>query len=86
MMATKERAAVARETRRRPQRPNKHRQESITNEALTCGLCGVEKDLHILASGFLCVSCIGAAVSMAANDLWPGSVRYDLTFETAVLM
>ena len=54
--------------------------------AMTCGLCGGLEDLHFVSAGALCLGCFGCAVSVAASDLWPGSVRYDKTFETAVLM
>ena len=63
-------------------------QEGITPEptpATTCGTCKAVEGLYILGSGFLCVSCIGAAVSIAAHDLWPDMVRYSREFE-AVLM
>ena len=65
-----------------------NRAESITPEPTpaTCGTCKAVEDLYILNSGFLCVSCIGVAVSMAANDLWPDMVSYTRKFETAVLM
>ena len=67
---------------------HQHHAESITPEPTpaTCGTCKAVEDLYILGSGFLCVSCIGAAVSMAANDLWPNMVRYTREFETAVLL
>ena len=60
--------------------------EFITPEPATCGTCKAVEGLYSLGSGFICVSCIGAAVSMAANDLWPDMVRYSREFETAVLM
>ena len=65
-----------------------NRAESITPEPTpaTCGTCKAVEGLYILGSGFLCVGCIGAAVSIAANDLWPDMVRYSREFETAVLM
>ena len=59
--------------------------ESTTPEPATCGTCKAVEGLYILGSGFLCVGCIGAAVSIAANDLWPDMVRYSREFE-AVLM
>ena len=64
-----------------------NRAESITPEPTpaTCGTCKAVEGLYILGSGFLCVGCIGAAVSIAANDLWPDMVRYSREFE-AVLM
>ena len=39
--------------------------DSITPEPTpaTCGTCKAEQDLYILGSGFLCVGCIGVAVS-----------------------
>ena len=48
--------------------------------------CGADFDLYSLAGGYLCLGCIGAAVSMAANDLWPGGVSYSREFEAEVLM
>ena len=65
-----------------------NRAESTTPEPTpaTCSICKAVEGLYILGSGFLCVGCIGAAVSIAANDLWPDMVRYSREFETAVLM
>ena len=60
--------------------------ESTTPEPATCGTCKAVEDLYMLGSGFLCVGCIAATVSMAANDLWPDMVSYNRKFETAVLM
>ena len=88
---TKERVMVAEKRAaalpaQRPEQQN-NRAESITPEPTpaTCGTCKAVEGLYILGSGFLCVGCIGAAVSIAANDLWPDMVRYSREFE-AVLM
>ena len=53
-------------------------------DTATCGTCKAVEDLYTLGSGFLCLGCIGAAVSVAANDIWPGSVRYDKAFEDSL--
>ena len=84
MQVTKERAAPATARLSKPQR----RVESSTDEPTpaTCGTCKAVEDLYTLGSGFLCVGCIGEAVSMAANDLFSGEVTYSKAFETAVLM
>ena len=62
--------------------------ESTTPEPTpaTCGTCKAVEGLYELGSAFLCVGCIGAAVSMAANDIFSGDVHYTKAFETAVLM
>ena len=62
--------------------------ESTTPEPTpaTCGTCKAVEGLYELGSGFLCVGCIGAAVSMAANDIFSGDVHYSAEFEKAVLM
>ena len=60
----------------------------VTTEAPTlevCGTCADVDDLYIISGGYLCLSCIGAAVSIA-TDIWPGDVGYSEAFETAVLM
>ena len=56
--------------------------ESTTPEPATCGTCKCKaaQDLYILAGGFLCVGCIGIAVSMAAS-FWPEMVRYSRELE-----
>ena len=71
-----------------PRSEQNNPQEGITPEptpATTCGLCGSLEDLYFVTNGALCVGCIGATVSLAANDLWPDMVRYSREFE-AVLM
>ena len=51
-----------------------------------CAQCGSGDRLYSLGVGMICLGCIGAAVSMAANDLWPGGVSYSREFEAEVLM
>ena len=51
----------------------------------TCGTCKAVEGLYALGSGFLCVGCIGAAVSMAANDIWPDAVSYSREFEDVLI-
>ena len=70
-----------------PRSEQTNQTKSITPEVTpaTCGTCKVVESLYELGSGFLCVACIGAAVSMAANDIWPDMVHYNHAFE-AVLM
>ena len=52
----------------------------------TCGTCKAVESLYELGSGFLCVACIGAAVSMAANDIWPDMLHYNHAFEVRWLL
>ena len=57
-----------------------------TQDTTECGQCGTGDGLYSLGVGMICLGCIGAAVSMAANDLWPGGVTYSREFEAEVLM
>ena len=44
-----------------------------------CGLCGDLEPLYGVGSGFLCVDCIGFAVTIAC-DIWPADVSYTAAF------
>ena len=60
----------------------------VTTEAPTleiCGTCAGVDDLYTISGGYLCLDCIGAAVSLA-TDIWPGDVGYSEAFEAGVLM
>ena len=59
----------------------------VTAEAPTlevCGTCAVADDLYIISDGYLCLSCIGAAVSIA-TDIWPGDVGYTREFQKVLI-
>ena len=61
-------------------------EEQHVESTTTCGNCGSESDLYSLGRSLICVNCIGAAVSLAANDIWVGLVSYTREFEKVVLM
>ena len=40
--------------------------------------------LYIISDGYLCLICIGAAVSIA-TDIWPGDVGYTREFQKVLV-
>ena len=62
-----------------------NRAESTTPEPPTCGLCGSLEDLYFVTDGALCLACLGAAVSLAANDVFSDMVHYSREFEKVLL-
>ena len=83
---TKERVMVA-EKKVAPlqaERPDQqqHQVESIT----MCAYCLDDRDVYQMGDKWICTDHLAAAVSMAANDIWPDAVSYSREFEKAVLM
>ena len=77
MMATEEGAAPL-----RAERPNQH----LTPESITkCAHCSESVNVYQMGDQWICADHLAAAVSMAANDVWPDMVRYSREFEKVLL-
>ena len=59
--------------------------KSTTPEPPVCGLCQTLKDLYVVTDGALCLACLGAAVSLAANDVFSDMVHYSREFEKVLI-
>ena len=51
-----------------------------------CAYCLDDRDVYQMGDKWICTDHLAAAVSMAANDIWPDAVSYSREFEKAVLM
>ena len=55
--------------------------DNILSPSPSCSVCKSTDGVIPLGDGFICSFHLADAVSIAANDVWPGDVTYNLNLE-----